>query len=284
MPDHLIMFAQRDGEAIGAVVFIGVLAAASYALLQMTRKMEAIKDRLLQWAKALGVVAGIAWFGACLFEGGSNPDIINLAMSGFGVGMIVFFFLLTLFTGVSFIWCHGIEPVFSVLARILRGMFGWIGRIFSWFLSPPLNRTTPHETDQEEHKNRQRNERELLLRKQNARASCELVFALHASEIEKRFTRKMFDDFVKKYMGDDQPPEVVEQRAFELKQVIQQHREKVSPTPQVSNVEDLTRWFIAEKARIEGLEIDGPLKKNLLVQLNERFAELSSQMLEKMGP
>lgn len=145
---------------------------------------------------------------------------------------------------------------------------------------------------------RERSEREAAARKQaedtikadaqkrreDARASCELLFGLHAAEIGNRFPREQFDAFVAKYMTDKHAPEDVERRAEQLRALIEQHREQVKPTPKFATIEDLARWFQEQKQRIESLPIEEKSKRMHLVELNQRYAELTSELLQKMKP
>lgn len=65
------------------------------------------------------------------------------------------------------------------------------------------------------------------LRKEQARADCELLFNLHAADIIHRFTKPMLDEFMSKYMNDKHLVDDVERRGRELQRIIEQHREEV---------------------------------------------------------
>ena len=67
-------------------------------------------------------------------------------------------------------------------------------------------------------------------RRETARAACEVLFELHAWELASRFTREMFDEFVRRHLGDDKAPELVEERAQLLQAIIRKHVEKVEPS------------------------------------------------------
>lgn len=121
-------------------------------------------------------------------------------------------------------------------------------------------------------------------RKEDARASCELLYASYAAEIGQRFSKDMFDDFVKKHLGDERDAEYVEQRAEQLQAVLRQHHENVRPVPKFKDMVELAAWFQAQKKEIEGLPIDDRAKRTHLANLNRRFQELMSEHLEHSGP
>lgn len=121
-------------------------------------------------------------------------------------------------------------------------------------------------------------------RRQDARFASESLYSLYAIDIAERFSKSEFDSFLKKYMGDDQSPETVEQRAGRLQQMIQQHYEKVNPPEDFPDLEALTNWYEAQKMRIETLPIQDSYKQDYLVQLNTRYADLTQQIMERLKP
>ena len=120
-------------------------------------------------------------------------------------------------------------------------------------------------------------------RREDARAACELAYALAAPEIAARFSKQDFTEFVTKYMTDKFPPESVEERAEQLNAIIRQHQEKVVPTPKFRSIQELAVWFEERKAEIEAVS-DDRHRATLLVQLKERYSELTSQLLAEMTP
>lgn len=120
-------------------------------------------------------------------------------------------------------------------------------------------------------------------RREDARAECELAYALAAPEIAARFSKQDFAEFATKYMTDKFSPESVEERAEQLKAIIRQHQEKVVPTPKFRSIQELAVWFEQRKAEIEAVS-DARHRATLLVQLKERYSELTSQLLTEMTP
>lgn len=116
----------------------------------------------------------------------------------------------------------------------------------------------------------------------DARADCEMLYQLYAPEIDTRFPRASLDEWIKKYMGDDQSPSDVEQRADQLRKLIIHHREQVKPTPKFSTMADLATWFQEQKSQIETLPIEDRLRRMLLANLNVRNAELMATLLEQI--
>lgn len=69
-------------------------------------------------------------------------------------------------------------------------------------------------------------------RREDARAKCDVLFALHGPELRERFTKEMFDDFIRRHLGDDRSADYVEQRARELCEIVQKHLEMVNGSTQ----------------------------------------------------
>ena len=118
-------------------------------------------------------------------------------------------------------------------------------------------------------------------RRENARMECYLFYGLHSAEINERFPRSECDQFVTKYMRDDLSPSEVEQRGAQLRQIIQRHCDKVHPPPKFKSLGDLANWFQEQKTQAEQLT-DQRLRRTVLAQLNERYAELSTRLMEEM--
>ena len=119
-------------------------------------------------------------------------------------------------------------------------------------------------------------------RREDARAACELAYAIVAPEIGNRFSKADFTAFVSKYMTDSFPPEQVEERAVQLKAIIQQHQEKIVPAQKFRSMQDLAVWFEQQKSQLEAIS-DVRMRSTLLVQLKERYSELTTQMLSELS-
>src|SRR5205085_12217408 len=111
---------------------------------------------------------------------------------------------------------------------------------------------------------------------------CELLYSLYAPEIGGRYPKALFDAFMAKYMGDAHPPEYVEERAEQLRAMVQQHHEKVQPPLQFTTLAEVAAWFQEQKEQIDASPVDAQAKRVLLVQLKERYHELTSTLLEKL--
>jgi len=121
-------------------------------------------------------------------------------------------------------------------------------------------------------------------RREDARVACELLYNLHAPDLKERFPKEAFEDFVSKYMGDEQPPELVEQRAGQLQSTIQQHYQQVNPPENLTDLGQLACWYEKQKKTIERLNVHRSYKDDYLVQPNQRYAELTQNVLEKLEP
>lgn len=121
-------------------------------------------------------------------------------------------------------------------------------------------------------------------RRREARSQCELLFNLHEADINRRFNRQMLNDYMSRYMGDSEPSDVVERRAKELRALIEKHREAVGLGDRPKSIDQLARWFLEEKGRIEALPLDEDLREEHLAMLQIRYAELSQEILETARP
>jgi hypothetical protein len=145
------------------------------------------------------------------------------------------------------------------------------------------DRVRRHEAEAQQRAEQKRREQEKV-RIAQACARCELQFNLHKADIQPRFTRRMLDDFMKKYMREGQAAETVEKRADELCSLMERHREILKGRAEPMTLDQLAEWFLDEKKRIEALHLDDELKDDHLAHLNIRYAELSQQILEKLNP
>ena len=122
------------------------------------------------------------------------------------------------------------------------------------------------------------------MRREDARIACELLYTLREPEIHGRFPRERYREFVTKYLGDDKPVELVERRAAELQLLIQQHHAAVDPPEQLLTLSDLSHWYEEQKAMIENLSIATIYKQDFLVQLNERYSDLTARLMQSLAP
>ena len=110
-------------------------------------------------------------------------------------------------------------------------------------------------------------------RREEARAACEVLYALHAADVAQRFGKEAFDDFVKRHLGDDRPPETVEQRAQQLRQVIERHAEKANPSHKTQSVADAMADYREEVERIRAAKLDPEWEGTLLLKLKGQLFE-----------
>jgi hypothetical protein len=121
-------------------------------------------------------------------------------------------------------------------------------------------------------------------RRVDARAKAELTYSLFAPRLGDRFTAGHLSEYLRKYMGDEQPPEDVERRGTELVSTLQQHLEHVDPPGQKRTLDELANWHAEHKQLIERLPIDAKLQRMLLAELNGRHVELCQKLLAELEP
>lgn len=117
-------------------------------------------------------------------------------------------------------------------------------------------------------------------RRMRARLKAELLYTLHSPEIGERFTRKMFTDFINRYLGDDQMPEDVEEHCRELEAILLQHRIPAGTLVSNPNLAGLTRWFLAEQRRIQEQGSEDGERKVQMAALGQRYQVLAERVLE----
>ena len=59
-------------------------------------------------------------------------------------------------------------------------------------------------------------------RREDCRASCELLHFRHSQFLKERFPKEEMVEYIAKYMNDDKPVEYVEERGQQLRQLIEQ--------------------------------------------------------------
>lgn len=184
---------------------------------------------------------------------------------------------------------------FGLLAAFMSMKYGYRGA--RWGIRTRINRRRQREAAMqakinaersaiESERQRQESERravregEAQRRRDDARASVQLLYLRHAPEIASRLPREEFDAFVEEYMNDKRTPEYVEERAKQLQEVILEHKKCVDPQVKPTSVSQLTEWFEGQKREIEALP-DGRTKRTLLSQLEERYTEMIERLLEE---
>jgi hypothetical protein len=117
-------------------------------------------------------------------------------------------------------------------------------------------------------------------RRDKARADCLRLFLLLARDVKSRFSRKMFDEYALRYLADNRTADDVEGHAEKLKALMQQHYEKIEPPAKFRSLNDVARWFQAEKKSLEAID-DEKMRRSLIARLNQRYAELTTQFFEE---
>lgn len=143
-------------------------------------------------------------------------------------------------------------------------------------------------------------------RRELVRMRAELSYLMAARDLGSRFTREMFDDFRHRYLGDHLPAEEVEQNGRQFQELLQQkaaaahepprllgqtivvdqhaNGSDLIRTPEVSDLEGLSRWFAEEQQRIHGLTVEPQVKLRKLMVLNDRYTVLASRFIEQNQP
>jgi hypothetical protein len=121
-------------------------------------------------------------------------------------------------------------------------------------------------------------------RREDARVACEMLFQLHAHALGDRFSKEVFEDFMRRYLGDARAPEDVESRAKQLQEIILQHVQQIDPPAPTHTIDSLTKWYQQTKALIDSLDVAERYKQAQLISLNRRYVDLMQALLENLQP
>jgi hypothetical protein len=121
-------------------------------------------------------------------------------------------------------------------------------------------------------------------RRTDARAAASLTYSLYAPKLGNRFTQEMLDRYFKEFMGEDHSADDVERRGRELLEIIQKLAVEDAPAKPPMSLAELTTWYLDQKQQIEPMQVDERLKRAYLADLNKRYRELASLLLEKLEP
>jgi hypothetical protein len=278
-----------DGsDLFSLAVLIGILCFVG-------SKVARPGSRLYVWGLRLAVLGFVAYgvYGCIAFQPGDAGELAGIAFRGlFAAGLVLGASWIVLAI-VAFVYGH------TVAGLTVRVRDWWAsGRRRAAERRARREQELQRQRDQEEYE-RRAPERERLRReaearaqaeaqaqrrREDARAGCELLYALYAPDLGPRFTKEMFHEFVQRHLGDDHDASYVEQRAQQLQALLQQHYEKVHPPPTFKDMMELAAWFEGQKQQIEALPIDGRAKRVHLANLNRRFQELMTEHLERNSP
>lgn len=118
----------------------------------------------------------------------------------------------------------------------------------------------------------------------NACARAEALYLRHAPELDERFSRQDFDDFLRRYLAAGVAPDEAEQRVQKLELLIKHHLEFADRAAKKSGLAGLIEWFNEEKRKIETLELAPDDEEEIVGNLEARFARLQADFIRNMKP
>lgn len=116
-------------------------------------------------------------------------------------------------------------------------------------------------------------------RREDAREACELLYAQHAPEVGSRLPQATFEEFVKKLLRDDLPPDLVERKAAEVQSLIRSHIDQARGGKKPETVGQVQAWFAEQKQQLLGVS-DERLRESFEALLLQQFHE---RMLRALG-
>lgn len=121
-------------------------------------------------------------------------------------------------------------------------------------------------------------EAQAVLHGQRARVEAELLYSLHGPDIVNRLEHKILYDLFRRYLTDQQHPNEAEAPRLHLKAPMVPSEAAETPPQPRQELTELTRWFLAERKRVEGLA--EPDRQRHLQALHERYQRLAERLLE----
>ncbi len=182
-------------------------------------------------------------------------------------------------TGIIAIWL-GIGAVVVAI---------WLVKVVTESLAKPRPKPAPRPAPRPtvsatELAERRRAEEEAQRKRDDVRMKCELFYALHAPDIAERFTHEQFAQYLREFLGDHVPPELVEERSERLQEIIRQHAARTNPKPKLMDIAALTRWFAAKKAEIESAGLSDEDRDTALAVLEQRYGKLVVELMREAQP
>lgn len=273
-----------DGFSYFMVVLI--LAGVGLLILRLTPRTAPLEERVKRWAVGLGIFSGAAFAIHELGNARRADDLLSTLFSAGFFGLCAAFLWFFVLAVLTFVYQAIVAPPFRLLGSWRRRLADRRARRADERRRRREQREHERMAPFQEQAKRDEEYRkaDAQNRRADARANCEYLFNLYAPEIASRFSRQDLDAWIKKHMADDQDPSLVEQRAEQLRRLIEHHRDQTKPAPKFSNIQELARWFQHQKAEIESLPVDDRTKRVLTARLNQRNAELMTELVASMQP
>jgi hypothetical protein len=118
-------------------------------------------------------------------------------------------------------------------------------------------------------------------RRDRARMQLELAYLQAMPAIGAWMPRPLFDDFLRRHLGDHLSSEDVEDNARQLLMVLRHHQEQVQDRDEFTTLEELAGWLLAEQQRIQAQPVELPLKQTQLLDLHQRYLILATRMVQR---
>jgi hypothetical protein len=270
----------NDGSSI--LWTIAMLFGIGFAIVRWMPRVRPHEERIRNWAIGLAIVSGFVFFFADPLPNRRSSDDLGTmigasALAGAGAGFVWYFSIASL----TFAYQYVIAPPFRLLGSWRLRLSERRARRAEerrrlreqreWERSAPQRERAQRDADARKQAEAS-HKADAQRRRSDVRANCELLYSHYAPEIGQRFPRSDLDAWITKHMSDNDDPAVVEQRAEQLRRLIEYHREQVKPIPKFSNIRELADWFHTQKTEIESLPVDDRVRRALLSNLNERNA------------
>lgn len=278
----------NDGNLCYLMLLIGILASIG-------QRVAAAQPRLHLLGLRLAFAAFLAYcaYAAVRFSPRSAEEFVGIALRGLLAAGLALGLSWTLLPAAAFVYCYTLGPFFGKVGEWSRAAFRSAAERRARCKEEEQKRLGQEEyqrLEQERERNRPLEEAraranaEAQRRRQDARVACEVLYNLHAPEIGTRFPRELFHEFLARHLGDNHPPEYVEERSRQLQEIIRAHLERVEPPKKKRTVEELAAWYATMRETIERQPIDDRQKRVQLAQLNLRYRDLVNDVMETLEP
>lgn len=264
----------RDADITGLAIVAAVLAFVG-------NKATADRPRVRAACWSVAGVAFLAYIGSYMVTGAYPGELSEVAVRGLLAALALAGVVSMLAPAAFAVFQGTIGATCGRLARWRRGL----GDRWSRRRTEAMGKQQAEQQEESRRRKQAQSEEDnriwkaAQLRRDEARSACEVLFATHAPELGKRFSREMFDEFLRKHMGDGQSPEFVEQRGVQLQGIVKSHLEKAGHSDRKTSLADLAAWFLKEKGEIERTALADDDKELLVAQLEERYVRLQEKYL-----
>lgn len=219
--------------------------------------------RAAAWGPRLALLAFLLWLGSSVVSGGvpTGLELAGLVLQGLAAAGLVL--------GLTWIISGVCVSCFAgVWQRLRQGLGHWSRHRIArqqWRPQTTEQPARPGTSESSSVEQRERQQREQAERQQqvqqqadavrrraNARLECELYYDQHAAQLREQFPQERLAAYFKEYLGNEHPPELVEQRKELLLQMLRNtHGEAEPGRKRFQSLEEIADHYAEQRRQIQ---------------------------------